>query len=213
MSEHDCTTRLITVDSGMQVLRRMPAIFATTGVALVMLVCTESANADIFGRWFFSPEERRVLDDKRDTGETKREKKTDPDKATAPPPVVDVISFDGKVERSDGVSTVWVNGRPVYTGDRTAEGIRVQTSRGTQGETRFELPPSDAGTTEFSLKAGQKVAVQNGRKFDAYERRPGEDAESVLDGKEPEESVKSPESDDSSEEGEAAGAVSPSPGG
>jgi hypothetical protein len=94
---------------------------------------------------------------------------------------VDVISFDGKVERSgSGGSTIWVNGRPVLTGNRTVEGIRIESSRGTNGETRFILPPSDAGETDFSLKVGQKIAVQSGKVLESYEVRAAEDAESVF---------------------------------
>ena len=114
--------------------------------------------------------------------------------------VVDVISFDGKVERSDGVSTVWVNGRAVYTGNRTAEGIELETSRGTRGQTKFVLPSSNGGSDSgkgpppFELKVGEKVAVQNGRKFDAYEDRPAEDAENVLERSTPVESAPPPNS-------------------
>ena len=105
---------------------------------------------------------------------------------TVDSPAVDVISFDGKVERTgSGGTTIWVNGRPVLTGHRTVEGIRVESSPGTNGETRFSLPPSDAGETEFSLKVGQKVAVQSGKVLDSYEARAAEDAESVFAAGEP----------------------------
>jgi hypothetical protein len=122
--------------------------------------------------------------------------------------VVDVISFDGKVERSGGGgSTVWVNGRPVYTGNRTVEGIRIQPSRGTNAETRFVLPPSDAGETDFSLKAGQKIAVQSGKVLDSYEVRAAEDAESIFAADEP------PAPDAATApDGEGKPAVSPAPG-
>jgi hypothetical protein len=164
---------------GLRPGHRALALLQGAGLATLLLACAYDAGADSLGRWFFSTEERRTLDELRDAGEEPKPPPKSGEKAVAP--VVDVISFDGKVERSGGGSTIWVNGRPVFTGNRTAEGIRVRSSRGTDGETRFELPPSDSGTTQFSLKAGQKVAVQNGRKFDAYEARPGEDAESVLD--------------------------------
>ena len=156
------------------------AVTQAVSVAVLMLANAENVGAESLGRLFFSVEERRTLDELRDVG-------AEPEPAPTPSgekpvaPVVDVISFDGKVERSGGGSTIWVNGRPVFTGNRTAEGIRVQSSRGTDGETRFALPQSDTGTTNFSLKAGQKIAVQNGRKFDAYELRPDEDAKSIFE--------------------------------
>ena len=163
-------------------MRRIVFAFARgAGVASLLFAYAEITLAEELGQLFFSAEERHVLDELRDAGE---------DPAPPPPPgsdqpeapMVDVISFDGKVERSGGGSTVWVNGRPVYTGSRTVEGIGIESSPGTSGETQFQLPRSDenAKPTEFSLKVGQKVAVQNGQKFDAYERRPGEDAETVF---------------------------------
>lgn len=183
MIDHSCKASVRAAVSRLRVTRRALGLAQAAGVAL-LLTHAGVAGAESFGRWFFSAEERRVLDELRDAGEA-------PKPAPAPSgekpvaPVVDVISFDGKVERSDGSSTIWVNGRPVVTGNTTAEGIRVQPSRGTSGETRFVLPPSDTGATRFSLRAGQKIAVQNGRKFDAFEIRPGEDAASVFESREP----------------------------
>ena len=119
---------------------------------------------------------------------------TGPKAAVAP--VVDVISFDGKVERSGGGgTTIWVNGRAVFTGDRTVEGIKIQSKRGTSAETRFVLPPSDAGETDFSLKVGQKIAVQSGKVLEPYEQRAAEDAESVFD-EEPTDEAEPPAAED-----------------
>jgi hypothetical protein len=150
------------------------------GFALLLAVTADAPAEENFGRLFFSVEERRTLNDMRDDDLEPEIVKPQPGE-TAAAPVVDVISFDGKVERSGGGgSTIWVNGRPVLTGNRTVEGIRIQSSRGTNGETRFILPPSDAGQTEFSLKVGQKIAVQSGKVLDSYEVRAAEDAESVF---------------------------------
>lgn len=188
------------------------------GFVALLATGGESVADENFGRWFFTPLDRQKLDEDRQKGE---------EDAPPPPPsgepqaapVVDVISFDGKVERSDGTSTVWVNGRPVFTGNRTAEGISVKSSRGTSGETQFVLPrttndaSSGQGPPPFTLKVGQKVAVQNGRKFDAYEARPGEDAESVLEESAPVEPGSPPsEAQTVSEERARAGVARPSKG-
>ena len=176
------------------------AFVQTAGTACLLFAYADAAVADGLGQLFFSAEERRTLDELRDAdAEPESEIKTGSNQLVPIAPVVDVISFDGKVERSGGGSTIWVNGRPVYTGDTTPEGIRIKASPGTSGETQFVLPPSDAGTTKFSLKVGQKIAVQNGRKFDVYETRPGEDAETVFakelpaDAGSPPEGVNSPQ--------------------
>jgi hypothetical protein len=195
----------------MRLHHRTSAFVQAAGIAIVLFACADTARAEQFGRWFFSAEERRTLDEMRDADVEVKRRDTAPGPKTAPP-VVDVISFDGKVERSDGGSTVWVNGRPVYTGNRTVEGIRVQPSRGSNGESRFVLPPSDTGTTNFSLKVGQKVGVQNGRKFEVYEARPGEDAESVLDGDSAVEPADDPGTGQSSGESGDSGAPAPPPG-
>ena len=177
----------------------MIASARTVGLAGLLFAYAQATLAEGLGQFFFSAEERRILDELRDAGE-------DPAPVVPPDgtkveaaPIVDVISFDGMVKRSGGGSTVWVNGRPVYTGSTTVEGIAIETSPGPISEKRFVLPRSDenAKPTEFSLKVGQKVAVQNGQKFDAYERRPGEDAETVFenapaDGTAPPAGLKSP---------------------
>ncbi len=149
------------------------------GFAAVLAVYADAAAEENFGRLFFSIEDRRTLDDMRDDDIEPEIVNPQPGRTTVTS-VVDVISFDGKVERSGGGSTIWVNGRPVLTGNRTVEGIRIQSSPGTNGETRFILPPTDAGETDFSLKVGQKIAVQSGKVLDSYEVRAAEDAESVF---------------------------------
>jgi hypothetical protein len=186
-------------------LRRIIIAFArTAGVAGLLFAYAETTVAEGLGQFFFSAEERHILDELRDAGEDPPTVEPSDGTNVEAAPIVDVISFDGLVKRSGGGSTVWVNGRPVYTGSTTAEGIAIETSPGPISEKRFVLPRSDenAKPTEFSLKVGQKVAVQNGQKFDAYERRPGEDAETVFenapaDGTAPPAGVNSPSDDGS----------------
>ena len=193
------TPRLAGSIDRIRVCRIVIAFARGAGIAGMLFAFAGTAAAEGLGQFFFSAEERRILDERRDTGEEPAPvEPLDGTKAEAAP-IVDVISFDGLVKRSGGGSTVWVNGRPVYTGSTTAEGIAIETSPGPASEKRFVLPRSDenAKPTEFSLKVGQKVAVQNGQKFDSYERRPGEDAETVFedrsaDGTAPPAGVKSP---------------------
>ncbi|MCK5364126.1 MAG: hypothetical protein KAR22_14205, partial [Gammaproteobacteria bacterium] len=144
------------------------------GIAALLAVYADAPAEAKFGRLFFSADERRVLDDLRDEPPAPPPPTASGKQDVAP--VVDVISFDGKVERSGGGgTTIWVNGRPVLTGSKTVEGISIESSRGTNGETVFVLPPSDAGRTDFSLKVGQKIAVQSGKVLDSYEARAAED--------------------------------------
>lgn len=150
------------------------------GAAVLIAVYADVSAQDGLGRLFFTPEERRTLNEMRNDDVEPQAAAKPAQGETVAAPVVDVISFDGKVERSGGGSTIWVNGRPVLAGNRTIEGIGVHSSRGTSGETRFVLPPSDSGETDFSLKVGQKIAVQSGKVLDSYEARAAEDAQSVF---------------------------------
>ena len=179
-------------------MRRACTRLAAAGVVGLLLGAGSAASAEErLDRLFFSPLERQALDEARNQPEEPVKSSGGPVREAAAP-VVDVISFDGKVERSDGVSTHWVNGRAIYTGNRTAEGIQLESSRGTRGEATFVLPSSNGGSDSgtapppFKLKVGEKVAVQNGRKFDAYEDRPAEDAENVLQQSRPPEAAPAP---------------------
>ena len=183
------------------------------GIAVLLAVYADAPAEAKFGQLFFSADERRVLDDLRDEPPPPPGPITDPNDRTAVAPVVDVISFDGKVERSGGGgTTIWVNGRPVLTGSKTVEGISIESSRGTNGETVFVLPPSDTGRTDFSLKVGQKIAVQSGKVLDSYEARAAEDAESVFAEKPPAGAAANPDGDKPSDDAGDSGAPAPTPG-
>ena len=162
------------------VARNILGIARYAGLAALLAVYVDLPAQDNYGRLFFSAEERRTLDDMRND-DIEPVQTVEPGVKPTIAPVVDVISFDGKVERSGGgTTTIWVNGRPVLTGNMTVEGISVQSQRGTNAETRFVLPPSDTAPTDFSLKVGQKIAVQSGKVLESYENRAAEDAESVF---------------------------------
>jgi hypothetical protein len=159
--------------------RFLPLLAACACIAVLPGVCADAAAQESYGRLFFSADERHTMNDMRNDWVEPPPVEVTGDTQAAP--VVDVISFNGKVERSgSGSSTIWINGRPVLTGSRTIEGIRVEPGRGTSAETLFVLPPSGAGETNFSLKAGQKIAVQSGKVLDSYEVRAAQDAESVF---------------------------------
>lgn len=166
------------------------------GIVAMLSVFADASAQQNFGRLFFDAEERRMLDEMRNDDVEPEVVMVTPGEPSVAP-VVDVISFDGKVERSGGGgATIWVNGRPVLTGNRTVEGISIDSSRGTSGETRFVLPPSDTGETNFSLKVGQKIGVQSGKLLEPYESRAAEDAKSVFAAETPPESDAGADSED-----------------
>jgi hypothetical protein len=109
----------------------------------LLLVPTASVSQE-FGRLFFTPEQRAALDARR--------KARVPDKPAAVVVASPTTKLDGYVKRSDGPSTVWVNGEPLPEGDGDAPriGPRVSISVG-EGGRRAALRPGevlDRGTGE-----------------------------------------------------------------
>jgi hypothetical protein len=76
-------------------------------IALLMGVSPASADAESLGRLFHSAAERSALD-------SVRKAKLQPQKPAAPrPSEPQTVQLDGYVARSDGKSTIWVNGSAV----------------------------------------------------------------------------------------------------
>jgi hypothetical protein len=121
-------------------------------IALVLCAAfSQALCAQEFGRLFFTPEQRDALDARR--------RARVPDKPAPVPLVVSPTTrLDGYVRRSDGKSTVWVNGdtadnsRPLADGRvsvRTEDGPRVPLKPGevldrSSGEVTDVLGPRGA---------------------------------------------------------------------
>ena len=76
-------------------------------IALFIGIAPAAAGAEPLGRLFHSPAERSALDSMRKT-------KLQPQKPAAPrPSEPQTAQLDGYVLRSDGKSTLWVNGSAV----------------------------------------------------------------------------------------------------
>ena len=90
----------------------MRAVFA----ALVLLLCAHQATAQELGRLFFTPEQREALDARRRARLPDR-----PNVVVASP----TTRIDGYVKRSEGKSTVWVDGEALPDGTQP-EGLRLR---------------------------------------------------------------------------------------
>jgi len=102
-----------------------------------------ASGAQEFGRLFFTPEQRAALDARR--------KARVPDKPAATPVVASPTTrLDGYVTRSDGRSTVWVNGESLQEG--SADAPRIDPSRGSEG--RVRVPVGESGA-RIGLKPGE----------------------------------------------------------
>ena len=111
---------------------------------LILFLVMQACAAQELGRLFFTPEERAVLDARR--------RARVPDKPAATPLVISPTTrLDGYVRRSDGRSTVWVNGD---TADDSAP----------QADGRVPLPV-DSGA-RVRLKPGQVLDRNSGEVSD-----------------------------------------------
>ncbi|OGA70657.1 MAG: hypothetical protein A3G81_17810 [Betaproteobacteria bacterium RIFCSPLOWO2_12_FULL_65_14] len=112
------------------------------------------ASAQDLGRLFFSPEQRAALDARR--------KARVPDKPAAAPIVASPTTrLDGYVRRSDGRSTVWVNGVEVDQASPRADGsVAVVVG---DSEARVQLKPGevlDRGSGEVSDVLGSNGEIR-----------------------------------------------------
>ncbi|HEX4927135.1 MAG TPA: hypothetical protein VFV74_03975 [Burkholderiales bacterium] len=101
--------------------------------------------ADELGRLFFTPSERAALDARR--------KARVPDKVSAPVVASPVTRIDGYVKRSQGPSTVWMNGESLNEGG--SHGPRIET-RGPDGEPRVSVNVGEPGN-RVRLKPGESL--------------------------------------------------------
>ena len=115
---------------------------------------SQGLQAQELGRLFFTPEQRDALDARR--------RARVPDKP-APTPIVasPVTRLDGYVRRSDGRSTVWVNGDTLDDPRTQADG-RVSVPVG-EGGVRVPLKPGevlDRGTGEVTDVLGASGEIR-----------------------------------------------------
>jgi len=121
---------------------------------VLSIALSQGLHAQELGRLFFTPEQRDALDARR--------RARVPDKP-APTPIVasPVTRLDGYVRRSDGRSTVWVNGDTLDDSRAQADG-RVSVPVG-EGGARVRLKPGemlDRGSGEVTDVLGERGEVR-----------------------------------------------------
>jgi len=139
-------------------------------LALVSLLAAAFAAqaADLpYGRLFYTPEQRAALENARRRNIHAEEQVTGAAKhPQVPRPRIVMVT--GVVQRSDGESFAWVNGKPVE--GKTQDGLRV---RHTAGHIAVVLYDPEKGRT-MSVKVGQQVDLTTGRIEESYETRRGQ---------------------------------------
>ncbi len=143
--------------------------FILIGVACIF-TCMAGIGvaADELGRLFFSPAQRAQLDAAR----AQRDRRLpvtasmSSDTTELPAPLgPEVVTYEGVVRRSDGKSTVWINGRPMT--ERTRDGdVNVLGVR-RDGSVSVAVPQADRSA---SLRVGQSMDVISGRIEEPYAR-------------------------------------------
>jgi len=107
------------------------------------------AQAQELGRLFFTPDQRAALDARR--------KARVPDRPTATVVVSPTTRLDGYVKRSDGPSTVWVNGEGLL--ETSPEAPRIGATRRDDG--RVSVPVGESGA-RVGLKPGEVLDRSTG---------------------------------------------------
>ena len=127
-------------------------------VFLLVLLLSQAANAQQLGRLFFTDDQRAALDARR--------RARVPDKPSAAAPVVasPATRLDGFVRRSQGPSTVWVNGEQLPENVPPGEhSVRVPVG---DGGARVELKPGqvlDRATGEVRDVIDGEIRIRRGR--------------------------------------------------
>lgn len=124
---------------------------------LAAAVYAGAAPAADLGRLFYTPAQRTLLDGARRQNVSIEVGKDETTEAAAAP---QTLSVNGMVRRSDGKTTVWVNGRPIS--DQASAGLTVS-----GGTVRIAVP--DSGRI-VDLKVGQTADVVNGSVREGYVR-------------------------------------------
>ena len=133
-----------------------------TGMACVP---ASAVAADGLGRLFFAPAQRAHLD----TARVQRDRRGGPITAETelpPPQGPDVVTYSGVVRRSDGKSTVWINGKPMTERTRDSDVNVIGVRR--DGAVSVNVPQADRSA---SLRVGQSMDVMSGKIEEPYARR------------------------------------------
>jgi hypothetical protein len=144
-------------------------------IILSFFIITEAFAADGLGRLFLTPEQRAQLDIVRARRDPRQPLTAEPVAAqtTPTPPAApqgpDTVTYNGVVRRSDGKSTVWINGKPLNERNRSGHPNDVNVL-GMRADGAVSVAVPQASRTA-SLKVGQRLDVGSGRVEEGYFRR------------------------------------------
>ena len=140
-------------------------------ILLIFFYQSSALAADNLGRLFLTPDQRAQLETVRAQRDRRLPVMADTTEI-APAPVPqgpDVVTYNGIVRRSDGKSTVWINGKPVNERNRVNNASEVNVL-GVRRDGAVSVAIPQAGRTG-SLKVGQSLEVTSGVIEESYLRR------------------------------------------
>lgn len=128
----------------------------TLAAGILLAASAGAAAAQELGRLFFTPEQRAELDARR--------KARVPDKPAAATVIESPRTrLDGFVKRSDGESTVWLNGEPVPAGKGPNE-AQIHSSRDRPDTVTVEA--GEANKRRIPLRVGETLERDTGEVTD-----------------------------------------------
>ena len=133
-----------------------------------LLGCTAgyTAAAESMGRLFFEPSQRAQLDLARAQRDRRSPVVVLDTEQPATPQGPGVVTYNGVVRRSDGKSTVWINGKPITERTRDSDVSVLSVRR--DGAVSVTVPHADRSA---SLQVGQSMEVESGKIEESYARR------------------------------------------
>lgn len=135
-------------------------------ILLAWVACAPQAAlaTDGLGRLFFAPAQRAQLDAAR--AQRDRRGPLTADTEPVAPLGPEVVTYSGMVRRSDGKSTVWINGKPMTERTRDSDVNVLGVRR--DGSVSVAVPQADRSA---SLRVGQSMDVTSGTIEEPYARR------------------------------------------
>ena len=121
---------------------------------LIIIAAAPEAHAQSLGRLFLTPAQRAALDVRRASRV--------PDKPMAVVVESPTARVDGQVVRTDGRSTVWVNGLPVREGAQS-EGLRIAPGPGAAASVTLNV---GEGSRRVELLVGESMNRDTGEVHD-----------------------------------------------
>jgi len=130
-------------------------------VTVLLLAGSAFAQAGDLGRLFFTPEERAAMNRERMAANVTASRAADADTS------MESVTFNGHVKRSNGESTIWLNGIAQSPSRRNR--IAVTENHHATGEITINPP---ASRRAYPLKVGQTLTSGNGKIREGYNQAP-----------------------------------------